>query len=260
MRRFFMTTSEILIAEAVHYNGDWKQIVEAIREKKVLPPEEIIRINNDLKCHALTIMDKEYPEYLKHIFMPPIVLFYEGDISLINEPSKCLAVVGSRGPSEVGVSITKSIVKKTCKDFITVSGLANGIDRIAHKTAINNGGKTIAVLGSGIDCCYPSENQDIFDKIKKDHLLISEYPPGCPPVSSNFPIRNRLIAMFSKGILVTEARIKSGTSITATYGLNFGRTIMCVPSSRYDECGCNRLIKEGAFLVENADDVLFNMR
>lgn len=251
---------EILIAHAIHFNGDWDKLFDSISDREYLSSEEITAANMNLKCKALTIADPEYPEYLRHAFKPPIVLFYEGDISLIQDPSKCLAVVGTRKPTEKGKAITREIVHKTCKEYITVSGLASGIDRIAHVTAIRGGGKTIAVLGSGIDYCYPTENNDIFKKIKENHLLISEYPPGSPPNQGNFPQRNRLIAIFSKGVLITESSIRSGTSITANFGLSFGREVMCVPSDDFNNSGCNLFIKEGAALVENAEDVFLNMR
>ena len=253
-------TRKILIAHAVYYVGEWDKICESISKKDLLPNEEIIRLNSELKCKAVTIIDEDYPEYLRNAFKPPIVLFYEGDLSLIQDPYKCLAVVGTRHPTAKGKEITKDIVLKTCKEYITVSGLASGIDRTAHETAIKGGGKTVAILGSGIDYCYPSVNQDIFNKIKKDHLLLSEYPPGTPPSPDHFPIRNRLIAVMSKGILVTEAAIRSGTSITVSFGLSYGKDVMCIPSDDYNNSGCNLFIKEGAALVENADDVLLNMR
>ena len=254
-----MTISEILIAEAIYHEGEFKKIIADIRAKKILPDEDIIRLNRKMRSKAITIMDSNYPEYLRHMSYPPLVLFYYGDISLIAKPTDCLGVVGTRGPSAKASEVTKNIVSQTCKRYITVSGLAKGIDRIAHETAIDNGGKTIAVLGCGIDNCYPAENQELLNKIKKEHLVVSEYPGLTPPNQWNFPIRNRLIAMFSKGILVTESKIKSGTSITVNFGLCYGREIMCTPSSDYNDSGCNKFIKEGASLVENADDVFLVM-
>ena len=255
-----MKTRDLIIATAVIYDGDWEKMLDSFARKEHIPPETVFSIVSNLKCQTLTMLDDNYPSYLKEMHRPPFVLFYEGDISLIEDPTKCLSVVGTRKPSEKGIKVTKEIVEQTCKKYITVSGLASGIDRIAHKTTIESGGKTVAVLGSGIDYCFPNENRDIFKKIKKDHLLISEYPPGSQPKSEHFPFRNRLIAAFSKGILITESKIRSGTSITASFGLLFGRDVMCLPSSEYNESGCNKFIKEGASLVENADDVLFIMQ
>ena len=231
-----MTASEILVAEAVYYRGNWKAIVDAINQKKILPVDDIIRINKSIRCKTLTILDKDYPEYLKELYQPPLVLFYYGDISLINNPKTNLAIVGTRKPSEVGADITKQI--------------------IAHKETIDNGGKTIAVLGCGIDICYPTKNKEIYEEIKKNHLLVSEYPGITPPSAENFPFRNRLIAQFSKAILVTESKKRSGSSITVMYGLCYGRDVMCVPSTDYGNSGCNSHIRDGATLVENAKQVI----
>ena len=256
---YMISAKQILIAHAVYFGGDWDKLINAIRTRQYIPEEDVIKVTNSLKCNAITMLDKEYPEYLRQVYKPPIVLFYEGDISLIQNPKICMAVIGTRHPSVKAKELTIDIVLKTCKRYITVSGLASGIDRTAHVAAIKGGGKTIAVLGSGIDYCYPSENSDIFDIIKKDHLLISEYPPGASPSPDHFPFRNRLIAAICKGILITEAAIKSGTSITASFGLYYGRDVMCLPSNDYKNSGCNKLIKEGAYLVEDADDVSYIM-
>lgn len=252
-----MNKREILIAIAVKNGGDYQKILADLYSSHIPEDEEAHLICSKLKCNVLTFLDPEYPEYLKHLFRPPFVLFYHGDISLIEKPINCLAVVGTREPSGIYASATEEIVKECCKDYIIVSGLAKGIDRIAHKTAIDNGGRTIAILGSGINVCYPIENEDIYKDIinSKKHLLISEYPPNSPPDSTHFPFRNRLIAMFSKGILVTESAIRSGSSITVNYGLDFGRDIMCLPSSNFNQSGCNQFLKQGAACVENAIDV-----
>ena len=251
-----MTTSEILIAEAVYYHGNWDEIVSAIRRRELLPATEIIRINRSLKCKAITILDKEYPEYLKELYRPPIVLFYYGDISLINNPRNNVAVVGTRKPTYFGVKMTKELTRGIAKKYNIVSGLALGIDAIAHAEAIRTGGKTIAILGCGIDICYPVTNRPLYEIIKKRHLLISEYPNNTSPDPAYFPHRNRLIAQFSKGILITESKKKSGTSITANFGLCYDRDIMCVPSIDFEDSGCNQLIRDGAILVENADQVI----
>ncbi len=256
-----MTKREILIAEAIHYKGDWWKIVDAVTKKDLIDEELAMKYLRSLKCKVLTMFDPEYPEYLKGFTMAPIVLFYYGDISLLSDPKKCLAVVGTRKPSDVGIKMTREIVSSTSKKYITVSGLASGVDRIAHETALDNGGKTIAVLGCGIEMCYPSENYDIYKRIKysKNNLILSEYPGDTEPDARHFPVRNRLIAQFSKGILVTESKIKSGTSITVNFGLEYSKEVMSVPSSDYGNSGCNLYIQQGAALVENAAQVEFIM-
>ena len=253
-----MDSRNLLIAEAVYYSGRWADVVSAISSRAYLPDEEIVRILRNIKCKVVTILDKEYPQYLKKMYQPPLVLFYYGNLSLLNDYNINIGIVGTRKPSEVGAKVTHDITSKIAKRYIVVSGLAAGIDRIAHRTSINFGGKTIAVLGCGIEKCYPTSNQDLYDEIKKNPncLLISEYPGFTPPHKDNFPFRNRLIAQFSKAILVTESKRKSGTAITVGYGLFYGKDIMCVPSSNYNDSGCNLFLKEGAILVENSEHVI----
>ena len=141
------------------------------------------------------------------------------------------------------------------KDLTVVSGLAYGVDSIAHKTAIESGHRTIAVLGSGIDVCYPSINTKLYEEIKEKHLVLSEYPPGVSPDQGNFPVRNRIISALSKCLLVTEAKIRSGTMSTVGVSLALGRDILCLPSINLGESGTNLCIKQGAILVETSKDV-----
>ena len=251
-----MDARKILVALSIFHHGNWNSIVNALNKKEYPDDYYIEKVNRELKCKTLTMLDPDYPEYLRKLYCPPIVLFYYGDISLIYDFQKCLGVVGTREPTSLGISKTEEIVKETCKKSITVSGMAQGVDRIAHLTAINNGGKTVAVLGSGIDVCYPTCNRDIYEIMKKDHLVISEYPGQSTPDASHFPIRNRLIAQFSGAVLVTEARLRSGSSITIGYALNYNRHVMCVPSIDFGNSTCNATIRLGAILVENAEQVI----
>ena len=200
-------------------------------------------------------MDKEYPPELKKVYRAPIVLYYYGDISLLYKEKEALAVIGSRECTEVGRTITDQLVTELAPDFRIVSGLAKGIDAVAHESAIKAGGDTIAVLGSGIDYCYPYENYALYRLIKEKGLVISEYPNFTMPTQISFPMRNRIIAGLSKGILITEAKKKSGTMITVRWAQMIDKDIMCVPYRPSDESGCNQLIKEGAFMVEDSDDV-----
>lgn len=248
-----------LIATAIVHHGKWDDILHAI-ETKTMPSEaETEEICKDIKCGVLTILDAEYPEYLKNYFKPPIVLFYHGDISLIKDNSKNIAVVGSRNPDSISLKHTDDIIKGLTKELNVVSGLAVGIDRQAHESAINNGGKTIAVLGSGIDLCYPSNNEDLYETIKNEHLLISEHYGVEPPYKGCFPERNRLIAMFARSTLVPFARHRSGTSITVNYTIAAGHLLFCVPSSDLEDSLCNSLIHDGAILVRNSDDILYEL-
>lgn len=134
--------------------------------------------------------------------------------------------------------------------------MALGIDTVAHRSALRNNGKTIAVLGSGIDYCYPKSNEDIYQLMKQDHLILSEYPKGLVPLKENFPKRNRIIAGLSGAVLVTEAKQRSGTMITVGHALEQGKDIFCIPSRITDYLGCNYLIQQGAKLVNNVNDII----
>ena len=252
---------DTLTCIAIQEKGDWFRIYERVCNEDFPPDQVISEELGKLKCQYLTILDPEYPEWLKWMNRPPFVIFYYGDISLVTQNhEKCLAVIGSRECTDYGMASTQKIVKDIAKDLIIVSGLAKGIDAIAAETAIQAGGKTVAILGCGIDVCYPTENLSLYNKIKSQHLLLSEYPGRTTPSINQFPFRNRLIAYFSKKILVTEAGERSGTSITVSWGLCAGRDIMCIPHPIGTHSACNRLLKEGAILVENGEDVLDFMK
>lgn len=251
-----MNGRQILIALAIKFKGDWDAIYSAISSKDVTDLESCWEEFTHSRCKATTILDNDYPQLLKQIYMPPFVLFYYGDISLTHNPSKCLSIIGSRNPTHYGVKMATELSSELSKEFIIVSGMAKGIDGLAHKSAIDKGNKTIAIIGSGIEYCYPSENRELFDEIRKNHLLLSEYFGDVTPDQDHFPLRNRIIAGLSKATLIIEAQKQSGTSITATYALSFSRTVLAVPNRADTNSACNRLIKEGAILVETANDVI----
>ncbi|MBQ8206414.1 MAG: DNA-processing protein DprA [Bacilli bacterium] len=244
-----------LLYLAIKYNGNYKKIYQAIKEKEIVPTKEVEKIESKIKCNYITLVDANYPNFLKVMVTPPFVLFYYGDISLMNNPNK-VAVIGNRAYSLYGKEMTQKIVKEL-KDYnaTIVSGLALGIDGIAHKEALDNNMKTIAILGGGIDYCYPMSNLKLYEQIKKEGLVISEYPNDISPEPQNFLIRNRLIASISDYVLVTEAKYKSGTMNTVAYALEFGKDIFAVPYLANSNSGCNYLIKQGAKLVECAKDI-----
>ena len=248
-----------IIATSIIHHGKWEDIYWAIALKKLPDEQEADAICSKITCGVVTILDSEYPLYLRECFHPPFVLFYYGDLSLINDYTKNIAVVGSRKASVKSLSNTNKCVCGIAKKLNIVSGLAKGIDRQAHLSAIAAGGKTIAVLGCGLDLCYPSCNEDLYEEIKKNHLLISEYYNHEPPDQDHFPIRNRLISIFSNSTLVPEARTSSGTSITVGYTTSFNRTIFAMPSSDLEDSLCNDLLKDGAVLVRNSDDILYEL-
>ena len=253
-----LKTKNILAYLAIEEKGDWNRIYERLRSDEVINEKDIDKVVSKIKCSYVTLGEPEYPRCLRDIYHPPFALFYYGDINLL---SACgdhgqIAVVGSRKSSEYGERMTRKIVEEVAKEYIIVSGMALGIDAVAAESAIKIGGKTIAVLGCGIDICYPMENYELYQTLKKEQLVISEYPEGIQPSPEKFPLRNRIIAGLAKGVVVTEAGNISGTSITVTLALQSGKLVMCVPYPADEESACNRLIKEGAYLVENGEDVL----
>ncbi|NOX38241.1 MAG: DNA-protecting protein DprA [Calditrichaeota bacterium] len=205
----------------------------------------------------MTIWDEGYPPLLKHIPDPPVILFYKGAIP--NPWPVCLAVVGTRLPSNYGKIITEKLVLELVKNGVAiVSGLARGIDTIAHRTAIRQGGLTFAVLGNGLDAIYPPENRTLFRDIAQHGAVFSEFFLGTGPDAGNFPRRNRIISGMCQGILVIEAGEKSGALITANYAIDHNREVFAVPGevTNPKSLGCHRLIQKGAKLVHSVEDIL----
>ncbi len=218
------------------------------QELKVIEKEKI-----DIK----TILDEDYPVNLKNIYDPPIVLYIKGKILL--KDAIAVALVGSRRASKRGCKIAYRLAKELAYSEMTVvSGLARGIDSASHKGALDAGGRTIAVIGSGLKVVYPPENEDLFNRIAESSAVISEFPLYLPPNRQNFPRRNRIISGLSLGVVVVEAGRDSGSLITANFALDEGREVFAVPQSPgfYNSEGTNQLIKRGAKLVESIDDII----
>ena len=218
--------------------------------------EKIESLINEKGISLITYFDYEYPEDLRNIDEAPYGLFYKGNISLLKE--KIVGIVGSRMCTSYGSQITKLLTKELISYNITIiSGGAKGIDSIAHKTAIDDGGNTIAVLGCGIDVVYPKQNLSLFKKIEEVGLIISEFLPGSQPLPYHFPMRNRIISGLSKLIIVAEASSKSGSLITANYGAEQGKSVMAVPGSIFSQGsnGCNKLIRDGAQVFSGMEDL-----
>ncbi len=252
---------DIIIHLAVKYAGDWNRIYEAIKAKEPVTSDEIEETLATVRSCTLTIIDDDYPEQLKRIYKPPFVLFYYGDKELMAEERRLLAVVGSRQPGSYGITMTKRIVAELAQaQLIIVSGLARGIDHLAHETAMANGSRTIAVLGSGIDRCYPEETRATYEQMKKTELILSEYPGMSEPHKDHFPWRNRIIAGLAAAVTVTEARKRSGTLITVGYALYLGKDVYVVPHPANVDNSGNQLIREGAVLVESGADILAEMK
>lgn len=221
--------------------------------------DRVINNYEKLNIEVLTIKSDGYPELLKEISSPPVMLYCMGDISLLN--SDCLAVVGTRRISRYGKEVGSKIVKEIAHNHITiVSGLADGVDTMAHKSCLEVGGKTIAVLGGGLLNVYPKTNQTLFQNIiDNGGLVISEYKPNEPSRTFQFPIRNRIIAGISKATFVVEATEKSGSMHTKNFALDYGREVFAMPARIGDiySVACNKIIQSGqGQMVLGAEDIL----
>ena len=212
--------------------------------------ERIIKITYD---------DKAYPDIIRNIKNPPRQLYALGDISLLHTP--CFAVVGTRRPTEYGKNTARKIGEKLAANGITViSGMAIGIDSCAHMGALDVG-KTIAVLGGGVDIASTAANENLRRRIAKEGLLLSEYPPGYPPAKHTFPLRNRIISGLASGVIVVEAGIRSGSLITAELAAEQGRNVYALPGNitSMSSIGTNKLLRDGAIPISVIDELLWDM-
>ena len=205
----------------------------------------------------VTLKDDGYPKRLRDIYDPPALLYVRGELR--REDTLAIAIVGSRKTSPYGRWITEKIGQDLARHGVTViSGMARGIDSVAHMGALQGGGRTIAVLGCGVDVIYPSENRNLFNQIIEHGAVLSEFPMGSPPEGGHFPRRNRIISGLSIGVVIVQAGSESGSLITANYALEQGREVFAIPGNvgAQGSRGTNQLIKEGAKLVESSEDIL----
>jgi len=232
-----------------------------ISQRQKIDPDKIVEQVQKEKISILTIFDDNYPPLLKEIYAPPVVLYYRGDISTFQNQSPTLAVVGSRKISNYAKLVMPDLlIPAIKKEAMIISGLAHGVDALAHQLALDNGGKTAAVLGSGLawDYFYPKSNKYLADKIlASGSALISEFAPQTLAQKFNFPRRNRIISGLSKATLIVEAGEKSGALITASYALEQNREVLAVPGNinQLNSLGTNNLIKKGARAVTCAADI-----
>lgn len=239
---------------------DEKTAQEFLIFKHKIDPDKLLADLDKEKIKVLTIADEAYPKLLKQIYDPPFIIYYRGDLDALAGFN--LAVVGARKFTPYGRQVTEKLVRDLVLNNLTiVSGLAIGTDALAHSAALESGGRTIAVLGSGLDQqnIYPSQNRYLADKITDARgLIMSEYPIGTLPLKHHFPQRNRLISGLSQATLVIEAGEKSGALITARHALEQNRDVFAIPGSIYSQysAGTNNLIKLGAKLISGARDII----
>lgn len=227
------------------------------RTRAVLNLDQALEKIHKADAHLMTITDSQYPALLREVPDAPAVLYIRG--SLLPTDQLALAVVGTRRATRYGHDATHRISTYLARQQVTIiSGLAQGVDTAAHRGALDAGGRTIAVLGCGIDLIYPSENAELAQEIIQNGAIISELPIGTPPSGKNFPRRNRLISGMSLGVLIGEAPIRSGALITAEAALEQGRDVFAIPANIFNPMGTgsNQLIQEGAKLVMRAKDIL----
>lgn len=212
---------------------------------------------NQRHTGCLTIVDAAYPEQLRETYAPPVVLYYLGDLRWLTGPQ--LAVVGSRQPSPYALRAMRRLLPQVVRQQVClVSGLAQGVDTLAHQAALAHRGKTIAVIGTGLDHCYPAGNRDLMTELAHHHLVISEYPWGTAGARHHFPERNRIIAGLSQSTLVVEAARHSGSLITANIASQENRNVLAVPGSldNPNSVGTNELILAGAKPILNSEHII----
>lgn len=253
---------EALFSEAKHRPDALPRLSDRSRSWLINPDWSLIEqdlnwLDSDAQHHILCINDPDYPELLREIADPPPLLFVQGDVAVLQ--STQLAMVGSRHASKTGQETAAAFAGELVRQgMVITSGLALGIDGAAHYGALMADGQTIAVAGTGLDKVYPARHQKLAEQIRQQGAIISEFPIGTQPHPGNFPRRNRIISGLSRGVLIIEAAIRSGSLITARQALEQGRDVFAIPGSIHNPLarGCNALLRDGAKLVETAADIL----
>ncbi len=247
------------VGEIRDRTGIGESLARRIVEYK--PEEEAIRKDlatlDRIGARMVTRWEPQYPENLRDIYDPPAILFIRGEI--LPQDAKAVAIVGTRNPTRYGQEMAEAVTRGLVRDGVTiVSGLARGIDTACHKAALKQGGRTIGVLGCGLDVVYPKENASLFAEIVQNGAVLTEFRPGMPPMATNFYRRNRVVSGLSKGVVVVEAGTKSGSLITADHALDQNREVFAIPGNVMNlrSRGPHKLLRQGAALVESAQDVV----
>src|SRR5271156_137108 len=219
--------------------------------------KELAAVRNIPNCTLINWTDPEYPQNLLQIYDPPVLLYVRGDPQILNHPS--ISIVGTRRPTLYGTQMAERLGRDlAARGLVIASGMARGLDAIGHQGAMAANGRAIGVLGTGIDVCYPKENKKLYEKVLERGAIISEFPLRTHPAPENFPIRNRIVAGMPLGVIVVEGAQYSGSLITARLAMEFGREVFAVPGNVTQPVSFapNQLIKQGAKLVTNAEDVV----
>lgn len=235
------------------------QVAQAVFKKQSLKraEKELALTRRIDRCRLLNWTEPEYPQTLLQIYDPPVLLYVRGDVQILSQPS--IAIVGTRRPTLYGTQMAERLGRElAARGLAIVSGLARGIDAISHQGAMAVQGRAIGVLGTGIDVCYPKENRKLYEKVLERGAIISEFPLGTHPAPENFPVRNRIVAGLPLGVVIVEGAQYSGSLITARLAMEFGREVFGVPGNITQPVSFapNLLIKQGAKLVTNGEDVI----
>lgn len=242
-----MTIRDLLVHYAIKHKGDYFKIISAINKKE---PVDYLLTSKQ----TLTILDEQYPKALRNLKYPPLVLFYKGNVELLN--NQTCGIIGSRSVCDYASKMVHCVTEELKKKYTIVSGLAKGIDALVHQNSLTN--QTIGVIGCGIDTIYPLENKELYEMMEHKHLILSEYPEQVAPLKHHFPWRNRIIAALSNFLVVVSAEQRSGTLTTVNAALDLSKDVYVIPypnDNIYGK-GCNQLIKEGAHLLM-LEDVKF---
>ena len=250
-------------AEYIKVDGIGKKTAISInQEKQKINPDQLLVKHREKNPHFCTPDEAIYPQLLLEIPSYPAVLYYSGELQLAQNMNHLIGIVGTRNPTEHGKRWTYNISKALAQNgFIIVSGLADGIDTIAHRGCLDGGGKTISVLGNGLDRAYPSKNKQLMAEIAEKGLILTEYEYGTIPEKGNFPARNRIVAGLCRAVLVMEAPEKSGALITARYANEFNRDVYTLPNTpdNFQARGCLRLIHKGAEIIITEEELLSSL-